>query len=265
MRTLTVPGIPPLAVDQAGVGLCVLFLHGIGGNRTNWTRQLSALSDAYACAAWDMRGYGGSGDYDGPFRMGDVLDDLDRVLDHLGTDAAHLVGLSLGGRIALAYAAERPDRVRALVLADTSAGSEAMNSEAKIEEFLSLRLKPLREGKSPADIAPGMADRLAGPDASPAARRQIEASLADLRADSYAKTMEGAVRHQGFAPEAVRAPTLVLTGEHDAMAPPDVARGLADSIPGARFAILPGAGHISNIERPEAFTSVLRDFLAEAG
>lgn len=264
MRTVTVPGAPPLAVDHAGEGPCVLFLHGIGGNRTNWTRQVAALSDGYACAAWDMRGYGGSGDYEGPFRFSDALDDVDRVLDHFGAEAAHLVGLSLGGRIALTYAAERPERVASLVLADTSAGSEAMNSEEKIEAFLAQRLAPLRAGKTPADIAPGLRDRLAGPDASEDARAEIEASLASLRADSYVKTMEGAVRNQGFSPEEVRAPTLVLTGEHDAMAPPDVARALTGSIPGARFAIVPGAGHLSNIEMPEAFTGLVRDFLAEA-
>ena len=264
MRTARVPGPPDLAVDVAGEGPFVLFLHGIGGKRSNWTRQVSALSDAYRCAAWDLRGYGDSDDYEGPFRFADVTADVDRVLDHFGAEAACLVGLSLGGRLALAYAAERPERVRALVLADTSAGSETMNSEEKIQAFLDARLAPLRAGKTPADTAPALAARLVGPDASDAVREEVRASLASQRAGSYAKTLEGAVRHQGFAPEAVHAPTLVLTGEHDPMAPTDVAHALAASVPGALAAVIPGAGHLSNIERPEAFTGLVREFLARA-
>ena len=264
METTRVPGPPAIAVDHAGTGPLVLFLHGIGGNRTNWTRQVTALSDAYRCAAWDLRGYGDSEDYDGPFRFAEVHDDLDRVLDHFEVASARLVGLSLGGRIALDYAAARPERVASLVLTDTSAGSEGMNSEEKIAAFLDLRLKPLRQGLTPADTAPTLRDRLAGPNASEEAREEVRASLAAQRADSYAKTLEGAVRHQRFEPEAVRAPTLVLTGEHDAMAPPDVARALAVRVPGARFAVVPDAGHLSNIERPDAFTALVRDFLGEA-
>ena len=264
METTRVPGPPAIAVDHAGTGPLVVFLHGIGGNRTNWTRQVTALSDAYRCAAWDLRGYGDSEDYDGPFRFADVHADLDRVLDRFGASSAHLVGLSLGGRVALDYAAARPDRVRSLVLADTSAGSEAMNSEEEIGRFLDLRLKPLREGRTPADTAPALRDRLAGPNASEDAREEIRASLAAQRTDSYAKTLEGAVRHQRFTPEDIVVPTLVVTGEHDVMAPPDVARALADRIPGARFAVVPGAGHLSNIEAPEAFTGLVRAHLAGA-
>lgn len=258
-----VPGQPRIALEQAGSGEAVLFLHGIGGNRTNWRRQIEALSDHFLAAAWDLRGYGDSDDYDGLFTFEAVRDDLDRTLDHLGVGTAHLVGLSLGGRISLDFAVNRSGRVKSLTLADTSAGSDDMNSEEKIEAFLDQRLKPLREGLSPADTAPKLRDRLAGPGASEEAREEIRASLAAQRSESYAKTLEGAVRHQSFEPEAVAVPTLVVTGEHDVMAPPDVARDLAGRIAGARFEVIAEAGHLSNIEAPEAFNHVLLSFLRE--
>ncbi len=259
-----VPGEPALAIDRQGEGQAILFLHGIGGNRTNWRQQVAEFSRDHLAAAWDLRGYGDSADYKGPMTFEEIRSDLDRTLDFLGAESAILVGLSLGGRMALDFAAERPERVHRLVLADTSAGSEDMNSEEKIQEFLDQRLKPLRQGLTPADTAARLRDRLAGPNASETAREEIRQSLAAQRTQSYAKTLEGAVRHQAFEPEKVQAPTLVLTGEHDVMAPPAVASALADSIRGARFEVIPDAGHLSNIEQPDRFNAAIRNFLAAA-
>jgi 3-oxoadipate enol-lactonase len=258
-----VPGAPRLALDVDGDGPPVLFLHGIGGNRTNWKRQLSALAPHFRASAWDLRGYGDSDDYAGPMRFEDIRRDIHRVLDHLSVEAAHLVGLSLGGRIALDFTAHHPDKVLSLTLADTSAGSEAMNSEEKIEAFLDQRLAPLRQGLTPADTAAKLRDRLAGPEASDEAREEIRASLAAQRKENYAKTLEGAARHQIFEPDKVSVPCLVLNGEHDVMAPPAVGEALAGKIMGARFAQVSGAGHLSNIEKPEAFNALLLSFLRE--
>ena len=110
METVRIPGRPALAATHGGSGELVLFLHGIGGNRSNWIRQLASFAHHYHVSAWDMRGYGDSEAYDGPFAFADVRRDVDRVLDAFGVRAAHLVGLSLGGRVAFGYAFHRPER-----------------------------------------------------------------------------------------------------------------------------------------------------------
>ena len=94
-------GTPDLAADLAGDGPLLLMMHGIGGNRTNWRAQLPALSRHFSCVAWDARGYGDSDDYEGPLAFDDFVADVLRVLDHFGADRAHLLGLSMGGRIAM--------------------------------------------------------------------------------------------------------------------------------------------------------------------
>src|SRR5690606_35205534 len=123
--TAFVPGSPRLAYDAAGRGECVVFLHGIGGNRSNWTGQLAALAPRYRAVAWDARGYGASDDYEGALDFADFSTDLGRLLDHLAAPAAHLVGLSMGGRIALDFYERAPARVKSLVLCDTFPGYDA--------------------------------------------------------------------------------------------------------------------------------------------
>ena len=129
-ETLFVGGAPRIAVAVAGRGPLVLFLHGIGGNRNHWLQQLGFFSrHGFKAAAWDARGYGDSEDYDGPLQFDDFSSDLLRVLDFLGERKAHLVGLSMGGRIARNFALKHPQRVRTLTLANTSPGFDALTPE----------------------------------------------------------------------------------------------------------------------------------------
>lgn len=119
----------------------MLFLHGIGGNRRNWDRQLEAFSGCFRAAAWDARGYGNSEDYEGPLDFADFWRDLERVLDHLAAQRAHLVGLSMGGRIARDFALQRPHRVASLTLANSSPGFDALSPEAA-DAYLAARRIP---------------------------------------------------------------------------------------------------------------------------
>lgn len=262
---MRVAGAPELAVTDAGAGPPVIFLHGIGGNRSNFDAQVAHFSRTWRALAWDARGYGDSADYDGPLAFADFSDDLVRVLDAVGAERAALVGVSMGGRIALDFAGRRPDRLGALVLADCSAGSAAAQDPEKIAAFLAARRKPLMEdGLTPADIAPGVARSFAGPAVTSAQFDALVASLSALRTDSYLKTLECVTRYHGFpAFAAVAAPTLVLTGSHDPIAPPVMARAMAEAIPGARYVELADCGHISNIEQPEAFNAAVAAFLGD--
>jgi 3-oxoadipate enol-lactonase len=262
MATIFVPGPPRLAVEGAGEGPLCLFLHGIGGNRSNWAAQLPAFAAAgFAAAAWDARGYGASEDYPGPLAFADFTDDLARVLDHVGTERAHLVGLSMGGRIAQAFALAHPNRVGALVLADTHGGFGDLTEDQRAD-YVRARREPLLAGKTPADIAPGVVERLVGPEASDAARAALLASVSALRADSYLKAIEATVTQDRVGDlSALACPTHFIVGEHDRLTTPEIVRRLAAQRPGSAVATIPGAGHVSNLEAPDAFNRAALGFL----
>lgn len=252
-----------LAYDREGDGPLVVFLHGIGGNRTNWDAQLTHFgAKGYCAVAWDARGYGASDDPPQGLRFGDYADDLPRVLDHLRAERAHVVGLSMGGMIAQDFYGRYADRVATLGLIDTSAGLGAA-SEAVRRDFLARRLDPLERGVTPAEMAPGMVDILMAKRAPAAARERMRAALASLRVEPFKQALRAIVvtDYRAVLPR-IAVPTLVLVGEEDAITPPAESAYLARHIPGAALATLPGAGHLTNQESPEAFNAALEAFLA---
>jgi 3-oxoadipate enol-lactonase len=143
-----IPGPPRIAVDHAGTGPLVMLLHGIGGNRSNWHDQLAAFAVHFHAVSWDARGYGASDDYEGPLDCGDFARDLVRVIDHFGALKAHLVGLSMGGMIALDFYSSHPERVATLTICDSLPGFNQLTPEQR-REFVRLRQEPLLAGKEP--------------------------------------------------------------------------------------------------------------------
>ena len=261
VRLVKVGPAPHLALDVCGRGPLAVFLHGIGGNRTNWRDQLPVFAERFTAVAWDARGYGESDDYPGALKFEDFSHDLERVLDHFGVETAHLIGLSMGGRIALDFTGRRPARVRSLTLVDTGAGRKPADPE-ELERFLALRKKPILEGRSPAEIADGVAKTLAGDSITEQAYRRLVDSLSMLHPSSYLKTLDTVTRYDGYpAFESIDRPALVVVGEEDRIAPPDWARRMAELIPGAELQVIERAGHISNIEAPAAFNAAVLDFL----
>lgn len=262
--TVRIGDAPALMADVAGTGPLVILLHGVGGGRRNWNDQLPALAQYARAVAVDHRGYGDSGDYDGQLAFTDFADDVIRVADYFKAEQVHLCGLSMGGRIALDCYRRYPDRVVSLVLADTSAASAETQDPAKIEAFLAARRKPLLEGLTPAELAPQLAETLAGPNATPAQRAALTDSLAQLHRDSYLKTLEAVTRFTDFPPFAsIMVPVQVIVGDEDKIAPPHIAQAIAAAIPGARLDVIPGAGHVSNVEAPEVFNSIIHRFYGE--
>jgi 3-oxoadipate enol-lactonase len=256
---------PRIAVDRMGEGPLVVFLHGIGGNRTNWRDQLPAFAPRFHAVAWDARGYGLSDDYDGPLHYNSFCDDLLRTLDHFKADKAHLIGLSMGGSIIQDFYAQHPQRVASMVLADTRPGFEAPFDAAARAEFLRLRLEPLRAGKPLAEMAPAVARSLMGASAGEEVYERLVESMKALHMESYMKTIEGRVTWKPiFVAARVTVPTLVVVGSDDRLTPPAMAKTIADAIPGARLAVIPAAGHLSNIERPKVFNEIVLDFLTTA-
>jgi 3-oxoadipate enol-lactonase len=260
-ETRFIPGKPRIAVDVQGAGPLVVFMHGIGGNRTNWRDQLPAFAPHFTAAAWDARGYGLSEDYDGPLDFGDFSADLLRLLDHFRADRAHLVGLSMGGRIAVDFWDRHPERVASMTLCDTRAGLGSMTEEQR-REFIRLRQEPLLAGKEPRDIAPAVAKSLVGPRAVPGSYERLIESMTILRKQSYLKSIAASIGYRRkVALGNVRVPTHVVVGADDTLTPPAVSRDTAARVPGARLTIIEGAGHLSNIEQPQAFNEAVLGFL----
>jgi 3-oxoadipate enol-lactonase len=262
-----VAGTPRIALERSGDPgrPCVIFLHGIGGNRTNWREQLAALGAEFCCVAWDARGYGDSDDPVGEWEFADFSRDLLRVLDHLGQERAHVVGLSLGGRIAQDFVGRSPERVRSLILCDTFSGPQVGFGPQQREAFLRARKQPLLDGKRPSDIAPAIADSLLGSAATAQQRERLIESLSALRPGPYMQTLDVVTRHDASADlGAIRVPVLLVFGEDDRLTPPELGKRMQAQIPGSRLERIPGAGHLVNIEQPEAFNRLALEFLRAA-
>ncbi|MPZ56502.1 MAG: alpha/beta fold hydrolase [Rhizobiales bacterium] len=239
-------------------------MHGIGGNKRNWHDNLPAFASHWHSVAWDARGYGESDDYEGPLTFSDFSHDLIRVLDHFGAGQAHIVGLSMGGRIALDFAALYPERLLTLTLCDTHRGFSHF-SEEKRREFIRLRKEPLVSGGEPQDIAVPVAKTLAGPNASKESFDALVDSMSRLHKESYIKTIEASAMAGNHGELAdIGVPTHVIVGAEDRLTTPDTCRELAGMIPGARFTVIADAGHLVNIEKPAEFNAAAIAFIRSA-
>ena len=262
IHTDFVPGAPRIAYDEAGDGPPVLFLHGIGGNRTNWRDQLLACAGQYRAIAWDARGYGQSDDYEGPLDFARFADDAIRLLDHLGLDKVHMVGLSMGGRITQDLYFRYPGRVAAMVLCDTFPGTTPTLPPEEREAFIDLRKGPLIAGKSLREMAEPLAKTLVSANAEPAHFQRLVDSVAALHKDSYIKTIEATMRYDRAVDIGeISVPVQLIYGAEDRLTPPGIGEDMQRRIPGARLAVIEGAGHLVNIERGADFNHVLLDFL----
>ena len=261
VQTTRIDSAPAIAVAHAGQGELVLFLHGIGGNKSNWSRQVAAFSGSFRAVAWDMRGYGDSDDYEGPLRFADVCDDILRVLHHFDAPAVHLVGLSMGGRVAFDFLDRHPQAVRSLTVCSASHRASQMTPERRAQ-FLASRLDPLRRGKSPVDIAPGVARSLLGPNATQEAYESLVASMSELHVVGYAKALEAVSSYEGgIELERIAIPTHVVAAVDDPLVPLALLRAMAARIPGAVLTEIGDCGHLSNLERPEDFDAAVLGFL----
>ena len=255
---------PRIAIDVAGTtGHLVVFVHGIGGNRRNWTAQLTGLGTHYRDVALDIRGYGASEDYAGPMLIDDICADIARVIEHFSVPRATIVGLSMGGMIAQEFYRRFSGHVQSLILCSTNAGIGVDLSPAQKREFVAMRNGPLLEGGEPADLIPAMRAVLFGEAPPAAALAGIEQSVGALRKASYMKAIEAMVEFDSSdLHERIDVPTLLISGSHDKVIPPAHMQAMHRTIPGAELAVLEGAGHLLNLEQPDAFNRALRNFLS---
>lgn len=252
-----------ISVASSGVGEALMFLHGLGSTKENWYPQLIHFGQTHRAMAWDAPGYGESDDHEGELVFArDFVSALLSTLDRLGVERVHLAGLSMGGMIAQCFYFAHPHRVASLILADTFPRFQAIGADV-VKGFISARIEPLMRGATPADLAPASAESLLAPDAPESARTLLLESLSNLRSHSYVMTaLALAVQDAVGNLEDIAVPTLVLSGALDRLTPVPIARAMAERIPGAQLVIIPGAGHISNLESPERFNATLSRFLS---
>src|SRR5918994_564691 len=188
IRSERIGPAPELAVDRCGSGTPLVFLHGLGGNRSNWRRQLERFGRDRLAVAFDFRGYGASDDPPGTLAFGHFADDLERVLVAFGGGPGDIVGLSMGGLVAQLLLARRPECVRGLILFACRPGDAPVAPGEQGRAFLAERLRPIREGGADA-LAASLAPKLFGRAVPAAARNEILASLKALRPDNYLATL----------------------------------------------------------------------------
>jgi pimeloyl-ACP methyl ester carboxylesterase len=246
--------------DQ-GSGEAVVFLHAFPLNQTMWDEQVAALGHHCRTVTIDLRGFGGSEASQGPATMEQMAADVRGLMSGLDIERATIVGLSMGGYVALAFYREYPDAVRALVLADTRASAD---THAARERRLQSAEKAEREGAAAIadDMVPlllGESTRQTRPDIAARVRAMIEGNAP--HAISAAQRGMAMRRDSTYILAAIDFPTLIIVGAEDQLTPVAEAESLRDGIRGARLRVIEGAGHLSNIERPAEFNRALTEFI----
>jgi pimeloyl-ACP methyl ester carboxylesterase len=247
-----------IAVRRAGAGPPLVLVHGAAEDGRIWQRQIDGLADELTVIAWDQPGAGRSADVPTGYGLSDYADCLAAVLEGLSIGPAHVAGLSWGGTVVLELYRRRPDLVATLILVDTYAGWKgslpAEEVQARVDGVRQMLAAPpgrfdptlpgLFAGEPPADAVP-----------------LLEAIARDVRPAGLGHqslVMAGADLTDVLPRIAV--PTLLVWGEHDARSPLSVAREFEHAIPDATLVVLPGAGHVSQLEQPARFNEVVRAF-----
>jgi pimeloyl-ACP methyl ester carboxylesterase len=245
--------------DDAGAGDAVLLVHGLGLDLRMWDDQVSVLAKRYRVVRMDLHGFGKSSAVTGPFSHSEIIAEL---LQHLGIERAHIVGLSLGGLISAQFVQEHPELARSLTLVDGDMSGIPWKlvgpSIAKVFNAAKMNMEEAKRlwiehaffdpaRKSPAVIA------------------RIEAMVQDYSGWSFANAGSGIERKPKIRTADVLGnfdlPTLVVIGEHDVPDFHDIADEVVSRVRGARKVVLEGVGHMSNMEDPASFNRVLLEFL----
>jgi pimeloyl-ACP methyl ester carboxylesterase len=249
-----------IAYDLKGEGPPLVLLHGYVGDRRMWRPQIEALSDEFTVVAWDAPGYGGSSDPPESFALSEFADCLAAFIEALGLGRVHVLGISFGGGLALELYSRHPELPMTLVLASAYAGWAGSLPAEVVEERLTqaLRLADMAPDELVTELMPTMLT-----DSAPVElAKEFAASMREfhpvgLRANARAFAAAGL---RDVLPR-VAVPTLQLYGDRDTRAPGNVARDIHAGIPGSKLVVIPGAGHVCNVDAPERFNAEVRAFL----
>jgi pimeloyl-ACP methyl ester carboxylesterase len=246
--------------EERGGGAPVVLLHPFPFTRNVWGGLADTLAARHRVLAVDARGFGES-PLRGGYTLADLADDVAALLDERGVDRATLLGMSMGGYTALAFAARHRERLEALILADTRAAADSPEARAGRGKAIETIQRDGAEAYLNGSLA-----RLFSANAPPAILAQARAR-AEKRPASLIAGIEALRDRPDRSGEldAIRCPTLVVCGDGDQVTPPAEMQLLAKAIPNATFQLITGTGHIAHLEAPDAFERVVADFLETAG
>lgn len=259
---------PASADDELVRGTRTLILiHAFPLSADMWLPQLARVPPGWRFIAPDIRGFRGAGPaYEDAALTGasmdDYADDVVTLMDHLDLDRAAILGLSMGGYVAMALAARAPKRISHLVLADTRMTADTPEGRNGRDA-----MKASLAAGGPRVVADAMLPKLTGP-TSKQQQPDLDDAVRHLIEMNRAEAIGGAIDALKSRPDRthtlsrVSVPTLVICGAEDALTPPADSEAIAATIPGARLEVIPGAGHLSNLEQPTRFNDVLRAFLS---
>lgn len=240
--------------ERNGGGAPIVFLHGVGSDKSVWAPQLDHFRRGCRAVAFDYPGYGES-DFIAGASRDDFAVAILTAMDALDIQTAHICGLSLGGVIAIAMHALAPKRCESLILADSFAVHPDGRGIYERSVGASADLRALAEAR---------VDLLLAQPADPVVRAEVVETMARIDPAAYRIGAEAVwLADQSDRAAAIAVPTLVICGAEDKVTPPELSRELAALIPGARYSEIERAGHLSNLEQPGAFNRLAGEFIDE--
>ena len=246
----------------SGQGWPVLLIHGYPLNSRLWQPQLDGLAGAARLIAPDLRGHGDSQTVPGPYSMDLLADDCAALLDALHIHEPVVVdGLSMGGYIAMAFARRHPERLAGLVLTATRAGADSEAGKAGRDQAAA---QARQQGVGA--IVEAMLPKLLAPD-NFQNRPDLVAEARAIMSNTSLEGVLGDLAGMKARPDSteslkqVRVPTRIILGAEDQIIPQAEGRAMLSALPDAGMDVVPGAGHLVNLEQPEAYNELLRDFV----
>ena len=247
-----------IVYERSGTGPPVVFVHGAAADGREWKPQLAALADEFTVVAWDEPGAGGSSDVPANFRLADYADCLAAVIEALALGPAHVAGLSWGGAVVQELYRRHPGLVATLILIDTYAGWKGSLPEEEVRARVAGSHQMLAAAAEEFD--PTLPGLFAGdpPAEFVALLEEVAASVRPSSLRTQLSLM-AETDLRDLLPR-IAVPTLLIWGELDARSPLSVARQFEQAIPNATLVVIPGSGHVSNLERPDRFNEAVREF-----
>ncbi len=242
-------------------GAPLVFINSLGTDLRIWAGVVPFFTAHHPVIRFDKRGHGLSDCPPGPYTISALADDLSGLLDYLHLEAVILIGVSIGGMIALDFAGRRPERVKALVLCDT--GPKIGTTQAWNERIEAIRQNGMA---SLAETILGRWFSAGFISQQPARYRGYYNMLTRMPAEGYTAACE-AIREADLSAVvgSIAAPALVVGGMEDLATPPDLVRSLVEALPQAQLELLPGVAHLPSIEQPALLAARIQQFLSEHG
>lgn len=247
-----------VAYQKAGTGPALILLHGFTQDSRVWKNQVEGLSKNFTIVAWDAPGAGLSADPPDNYRMSNWADCLAILLDTLNIPKAHVLGISWGGVLAQEFLQRHPEKVLSLILSDTNPGWAALSdSVAKARVIECTKDTTLSFNEFVKKYLPGMF--------SDSVKAETKEELGKIIAGTHKKgfqLMVAAIAASDMRKlySTIKIPVLLLWGEKDKRAPVSIAYQMNKAIPGSRLKIIKGAGHVSNMQQPERFNKIVKEF-----